>query len=368
MSLPPATRTSIGLAKYTMSKDPGTAGTLIEFSNRLKKTGSPPADYNVTINGVSKTPITIIDGLVVSLAACVPSGNEDLATAGSCTDGKDNDCDGKIDAADDGCKIVTACDDYGFYFGKDPAVATVAVGAATEYVISMRNKVAALGFQLGVKAAAAGATTNWSFESTLGADANRLIELIITDDQGNSQTPKSNKATSNIGTVSDITRGAQIDGFKARDFFAFDLAPGVGGPGFTVGYVADTNPPAGGGNKIPLTAAAGTPCPTNEILKVKLGGVAPGKKFSRGDANNDSKINVTDAVLIIQITVGILQQKVDCKDALDANDDGKVTVADAIPVLAYVFQKGPNLPEPFKKCGTDPTDTDNLTCAQDACQ
>ena len=103
-------------------------------------------------------------------------------------------------------------------------------------------------------------------------------------------------------------------------------------------------------------------------MKVKLGGVVPPKKFSRGDANNDSKINVTDAVLIIQIVVGILPQKVDCKDALDANDDGRVTVADAIPVLAYVFQKGANLPEPFKKCAVDPTDTDNLSCAQDACQ
>jgi hypothetical protein len=140
----------------------------------------------------------------------------------------------------------------------------------------------------------------------------------------------------------------------------------VGGPGFTVGYVSDTNPPAQGGNKIPATAV-GTPCPVNEVLKVKLGGVPP-TNFSRGDANGDSKINITDAVLIIQIVVGNLPARFTCQDVLDANDDGRVNVTDALPVLAYIFQRGPALPAPFRACAADTAVADTLVCTQSNCQ
>jgi hypothetical protein len=45
-------RNPILKAKYTLAKDPGTAGTLIDITDRLKKTGSPPADVNITVNGI----------------------------------------------------------------------------------------------------------------------------------------------------------------------------------------------------------------------------------------------------------------------------------------------------------------------------
>jgi hypothetical protein len=129
--------------------------------------------------------------------------------------------------------------------------------------------------------------------------------------------------------------------------------------------VADTNPPAGGGNKIPATGA-GTPCPVNEILKVTLGGVPPPTKFSRGDSDGNGKINVIDAILIIQIKVGNLSAKFACDDVLDADDSGTVTVTDAIPVLQWVFAKGAALPAPFLTCGLDGTN-DALSCTQANC-
>ena len=285
----------------------------------------------------------------------------------ACTDGKDNDCDGQTDAADTDCQVT--CLDYAYYFG--PAATTTTVAVATDnYVVTCRNKEAALGFQLGVKSTTVGATTTWEFTGTLGTDPNRLIELIITDNAGNSQTPATpNKATSTIGKTKDVQRGSAISGFSARDFFAFDLAPSVGGPGFFVGYVADMNPPGGGGQKIPATGAA-EPCPVNEILKVTLG--EEGVNFRRGDADGNGKLNVTDAVLIIQVIVKNLATKFNCDDMLDANDDGKLTVTDAIPVLQYVFQKGPNLAAPFPSCGPDPAPvppaTDTLSCAVTNCQ
>ena len=90
--------------------------------------------------------------------------------------------------------------------------------------------------------------------------------------------------------------------------------------------------------------------------------------FRRGDVDGDTKYNVIDAITIIQVAVGNLQPKIDCQKAHDANDDGQVTVADALPILAYVFQRGPALPDPFRTCGTDPTN-DALTCvAYPSCQ
>jgi hypothetical protein len=263
--------------------------------------------------------------------------------------------------ADAQCTVTISdpitCVDYALYFGPAATDQTVAV-TGNNYVITGRNVAPALGFQLGVKITTAGATSTWAFADTLGADADRLIEVIITDDQGNSKTPaKGNQATSTVGTVNTIARGAAIDAFKTNDFFAFDLAPGVGGPGFTVGYVTDLG---GAQNKKIAATGAGTPCPVNELLKVTLGAAADAR-FSRGDADGNGKLNVSDAVLIIQIAVGNLTKRFDCMDILDANDDGTVNITDAIPVLSYVFQKGPALPSPFKTCGND-TAADTLQC------
>ena len=422
----PIQRNSLAIAEYNVLKAPPAGGTLIQISDRLKRQGSPPVAINFTIAGKSRLPTNVIDGWIkgeggpieicnntkdddgdtkidcvdpdcAADPACVPGkenctnkvdddkdakidcADDDCKADPACVPGKeicnnskDDDADAKIDCADSDCTADPACGpqdcpDYALYFGPTATKANADLKDAKSYVISMRNLDPSLGFQLGVKATKAGTATNWEFSPTLGADANRLIELIITDDKANSKTPLTpNKASSTTGTVSKVERGAAIEKFSSQnDFFAVDLNPGVGGPGFTVGYVADTDGGAGGGNKIPATPTDATKCPVNEILEVTLGDGAPGK-FSRGDADGNSKINVVDAILIIQIETGNLPEKFDCDDALDANDDGTVTTADGIRVLQYVFERGPNLPPPFRTCGTDPTD-DSLTCNASNC-
>ncbi|HVR75183.1 MAG TPA: hypothetical protein VMT52_12655, partial [Planctomycetota bacterium] len=341
--------------------DPGLDGTLIQFVSYLKKRNSPPVDINLTVDGKSRIVTKVVDGWVTGIHGDFGTP-EDLATPGSCTDEADNDFDAKIDAADEGCQAQ--CRDYAFYFGPAPMITPLAVGDGPAFVVSMQNRDAALGFQLGVKAASAGGTTTWEFSGSLGADANRLVELIITDDRGDSRTPEAgNSATTSSGaTVEGMERGAAIAGFSGDDFLEFDLAPGAGGPGFTVGYVADLTPAAGGGNEIPPTGT--DTCPVNEILRVNLGGERA--RFRRGDASGDTRINVTDAVFIIQNIVGNIAKRYACDDILDANDDGILTFLDALPVLSYMFQQGPELPAPFKTCGTDPT-ADQLPCTQSSC-
>jgi hypothetical protein len=430
LELPAGKRNSIAFAEYeTIGKDPGAGGTVIAFTDRMAAKGSPPAAINITIAGNSRLPTTAIDGLITTggvpvedcdntvdddgdglidcldtvdcpppcgpavedcdnkvdddgdgLIDCADTANCPAGTApcgpeaGNCGDTFDNDGDGLTDCADTAdcpagvppCGEPQACEAWALYFGPAATKSNFDAGAAAEYVITMRNKGKASGFQLGVKATKAGAQTNWQFASTLGADANRLIELLIADEQAVGQTPMTpNQATSNIGTVSDITRGAAISGFANRDFFAFDNDPGVGGPGYTVGYVSDTNPPQGqAGNLIPATADA-NPCPVNEVLKVALGeGV--GVPFNRGDADGNDKFNIIDAILIIQIRVGNIAEKFDCDDALDANNDGTLNTADAVYLLNYIFEEGPPPPAPFRACATEPVG--DLPCAQSNCQ
>ena len=50
-----------------------------------------------------------------------------------------------------------------------------------------------------------------------------------------------------------------------------------------------------------------------------------------------------------------------CIDTADSNDDGAVDIGDAIAVLSHLFAGSGNLPEPFGKCGIDPT-VDELSC------
>jgi len=83
--------------------------------------------------------------------------------------------------------------------------------------------------------------------------------------------------------------------------------------------------------------------------------------FVRGDANNDSALDIADAVTILAYLFSDGEEP-SCEDAFDVNDDGMLDIADPITLLGYLFANGP-LP-PGTKPGElqeDPT-PDNLTC------
>ena len=86
-----------------------------------------------------------------------------------------------------------------------------------------------------------------------------------------------------------------------------------------------------------------------------------GDFFIRGDANQDGKVDVSDAVF----TLGYLFLGTEdpfCMDAMDSNDDGKVDLSDAVTILGFKFLGNPTaiLP-PYPDAGTDPTG-DSLDC------
>jgi hypothetical protein len=87
--------------------------------------------------------------------------------------------------------------------------------------------------------------------------------------------------------------------------------------------------------------------------------------FSRGDVNQDSALNLADAVT----QLGALFSggpALSCQDSGDANDDGNFNIADTIFLLGFLFNSGPPPAEPFIECGTDPS-VDTLGCSSFDC-
>jgi hypothetical protein len=92
--------------------------------------------------------------------------------------------------------------------------------------------------------------------------------------------------------------------------------------------------------------------------------------FKRGDANSDGKVDIADALAILQ-RLFLDGDACFCNgDALDANDDGKIDLSDAVRVLGYLFLGTPEtLAAPFPECGDDLTDDPLPFCIyKDACE
>lgn len=95
------------------------------------------------------------------------------------------------------------------------------------------------------------------------------------------------------------------------------------------------------------------------ILHVR--GVCRAEAFTRGDVNQSGRIEITDAVLVLEkLFRG--GGTISCDDSADADDDGALTVADPISLLIGLFRGGPPPAAPFPGCGEDPTE-DDLSCA-----
>lgn len=85
--------------------------------------------------------------------------------------------------------------------------------------------------------------------------------------------------------------------------------------------------------------------------------------FRRGDANCDTKIDLADAVVILNhlFVDNSTGNTLPCMDALDLNDDGYLDVSDCVYLLAFTFSSMDAPPAPFPGLGIDPTE-DGITC------
>jgi hypothetical protein len=99
-----------------------------------------------------------------------------------------------------------------------------------------------------------------------------------------------------------------------------------------------------------------------------LEGVSPEpgarSSFRRGDADENGKTEITDAVaLLLHLFQGAESP---CEDASDVDDDGGLGLTDAIVILRFLFQGGPppGAPGPLD-CGEDPTTDGLLECERE---
>ncbi|HZN59043.1 MAG TPA: hypothetical protein VFD71_13275, partial [Planctomycetota bacterium] len=90
--------------------------------------------------------------------------------------------------------------------------------------------------------------------------------------------------------------------------------------------------------------------------------VAAQEIFRRGDANDDGRVDISDAVETLGfLFLGDLSPV--CLDASDSDDDGQINVTDAIFLLSHLFAGGDPLPPPGPDvCGPDASADDLPEC------
>ncbi len=84
------------------------------------------------------------------------------------------------------------------------------------------------------------------------------------------------------------------------------------------------------------------------------------RPFRRGDATGNGSLEVSDALAVLRYLFA-RGDVPGCLKAIDANDDGRLNVTDAVKILLRLFGEDEGLPEPFDRCGLDPT-PDELGC------
>jgi hypothetical protein len=81
--------------------------------------------------------------------------------------------------------------------------------------------------------------------------------------------------------------------------------------------------------------------------------------FIRGDADSDSRVTITDPIVILN-HLFLQDEAPTCFDAADANDDAVIDLSDAVRILLFLFG-GSAFDPPLGLCGSDAT-PDALDC------
>ena len=114
-------------------------------------------------------------------------------------------------------------------------------------------------------------------------------------------------------------------------------------------------------NNFTIAGTTVRPCnPSTNVLTLRF--VDLRQPFVRGEADGDSRLDLSDAIFLID---ALLRggPRSGCIDAEDANDDGRVNIADAVYLIHFLFYTGEPPPAPFPDCGLAPADsTPHLPC------
>jgi len=104
-----------------------------------------------------------------------------------------------------------------------------------------------------------------------------------------------------------------------------------------------------------------------QVVRIDVGSGDGADRFRRADSNDDSAVDIADAIFSLGFMFGGAGQPT-CLDALDANDDGEVDLSDPVLTLGFVFLGAAPPPSPGTvDCGTDPTPDSLARCFQVSC-
>ena len=121
-------------------------------------------------------------------------------------------------------------------------------------------------------------------------------------------------------------------GFRIRSRNAnYGIGPWIGPAGDLNG---DGQPDFGVG-EISGTAPGGEPAGDKSFLYVIYGPYGE-KSFIRGDANQDGRVDISDAIAILTYLFAG-GQSATCADAMDVDDTGVLEITDGIRLLTYLF-------------------------------
>ncbi|MDE0959623.1 MAG: hypothetical protein OSB09_02480 [Planctomycetota bacterium] len=92
-----------------------------------------------------------------------------------------------------------------------------------------------------------------------------------------------------------------------------------------------------------------------------------GTQFIRGDVNDDSSVNLPDAIFALSALFVPGSNPATCLDSADINDDGSFNLPDAVFLLSALFVPGSSpIPDPVGNCDADPSD-DTIDCELNNC-
>ena len=136
-------------------------------------------------------------------------------------------------------------------------------------------------------------------------------------------------------------------------YLNFDITASEAGAAFV--RFEDVNPALPARNRMVFEATG-----TSPILGQGTITIVPLPEFIRGDANEDTILDIVDAMFSLFVQFGGLSAPA-CEDRLDVDDNGIVAINEPVLILENLFLSGPPPMPPFPTAGTDPS-SDGLTC------
>ena len=359
-------KNSIARATYTLKKDAGRVGTKIEFSEEIALWRSPPVRLELVAFGKSRVWTQVAEAVIRS-----------AREAEICTNGADDDRDGLVDCDDPDCAAVPPCGGGGLGLEADAAGSTALEDANEVEIAGVGAEIEATFFVVPVGEPLPEGAQGWSMSvehpgralevlnpTTQGTDAAALVSDHFERTEVVDPARNDGRCGFVSAVVLSLNAPAGLDPARKSSVARarYRTAPGAGRGEFPA-VVEFKDGLRGAGQPVPnvLTVRGETVFPAMaRSLRVRLGEAPEESSFVRGDANDDGRVNISDAIWVVRELVRS-GPKTRCEDAADANDDGLVDLSDAQYLIQWRFLAGPEPPAPFGACGPD-SGADALSC------